>query len=105
MASDHPSAKTLLKAALQKANDAVSFDYRHNFEDAIRAYGDACSLIGQVMRISLHEGDRDKLEAIVRILAVVFRFSQAKVDFPQRVTYIRRIFELQGCLAPVVPKL
>ena len=66
MAMTPPSAKSLLEEALHKANNAVFFDYRQNFDDAIRAYGDACALLGQVMRISLAAEDRRKLEAIVR---------------------------------------
>ena len=68
MASSTQSAKSLLAEALHKANNAVFFDYRQNFDDAIRAYGDACALLGQVMRISLGSDDRRKLEAIVGAL-------------------------------------
>lgn len=69
MASNNPSCKSLLQEALHKANNAVFFDYRENFDDAIRAYGGACALLGQVMRVSLDDDDRSKLEAIVRILS------------------------------------
>ena len=65
MSSENASAKALLHAALHKANNAVFFDYRENFDDAIRAYGDACALLGQAMRISLNAADRRKLEAVV----------------------------------------
>lgn len=65
MASNHYSPKSILEEALHKANNAVFFDYRQNFEDAIRAYGQAYSLMGQVVRVSLSDDDRRKLEAIV----------------------------------------
>lgn len=66
MASNHSSAKAILVEALHIANNAVVFDSRQNFSDAIRAYGESCSLLGQVMRVSLDDGDRTRLEAIVR---------------------------------------
>lgn len=69
MASDNCNARSLLKTALHKANNAVFFDYRQNFNDAIRAYGDACAILGQVKRVTLNEEDGAKLEAIVGSLA------------------------------------
>ena len=65
MASNNYTAKALLETALHKANNAVFFDYRQNFQDAIRAYGDACAFLGQVRKVSLDNQDRAKLEAIV----------------------------------------
>ena len=65
MAESNPTARRLLQAALQSANYAVSLDYRQQFKEAIRAYGGACELLGQVKRVSLEEGDKEKLEAIV----------------------------------------
>jgi len=68
MASKDSSAKSMLAEALRKAINAVDFDYRQNFSDAIRAYGESCALLGQVMRVLVQDGDRTKLEAIVRSL-------------------------------------
>ena len=59
------SKKGLLLEALHKANNAVFFDNRGNKADAIRAYGDSCSLLGRVMRSTLDSVDRDKVETIV----------------------------------------
>ncbi|MCJ1452728.1 hypothetical protein MMC28_003071 [Mycoblastus sanguinarius] len=73
--------KEMLSEALHKANNAVFFDNRQNFEDAIRAYGDCCAMLRQVMRTTLEKEDRERLEAI-------------------RITYIKRIHELQEWLAP-----
>jgi len=66
MAPENHPAKSLLKAALQKANNAVYFDHCQGFEDALRDYGEACALLGQVMKVSLGEEDKTTLEAIVR---------------------------------------
>lgn len=55
----------MLSRALQKANTAVLLDNASNFEGAIEAYSDACSLLQQVMIRSSGEDDRRKLEAIV----------------------------------------
>lgn len=62
----HDSRKGLLKEALHKANNAVFFDDRGNYADAIRAYGGACALLGQVMKKPLESADRETVEAIVR---------------------------------------
>lgn len=61
------SRKGLLKEALHKAKNAVFFDDRGNYADAIRAYGGSCALLGQVMKKPLESGDRKTVEAIVRI--------------------------------------
>ena len=63
MAPNTYSAKSVLEEALHKARDAVYFDYQQKFQDAIRAYGQSCTLLRQVM--SLDVEDRIKLEAIV----------------------------------------
>lgn len=68
MASNHSSTKSILKKALHVAHNAVDFDNRQNFGDAIRAYGESCALLDQVMRVSLDDADRTKLEAVVSIL-------------------------------------
>lgn len=59
------SQRYLLEEALHKANNAAFFDHRQNYEDAIRAYGESCSLLGQVMRTSLDADDKRKIEAVV----------------------------------------
>lgn len=82
--STNNSKKEVLSEALHKANNAVFFDGRGNYSDAIRAYGDCCALLGRVMRTTLESMDRDKVEAI-------------------RITYIRRIYELQGVWAQCPP--
>lgn len=58
--------REILWEALHMANNAVFFDNRGNYKDAIRAYGDACAFLGQVLRTSLKDTDRNKVEAIVR---------------------------------------
>lgn len=63
--SPRDSQKEILSEALHKANNAVFFDDRGNYLDAIRAYGDSCALLGQVMRTTLESVDREKVEAIV----------------------------------------
>ena len=65
--STHDSKKTILSEALHKAKNAVFFDDRGYHADAIRAYGDSCALLGQVMRKPLESEDREKIEAIVSI--------------------------------------
>lgn len=74
--SKQPSQKAMLSKALQKANTAVLLDNAQNFEGAIQAYSEACSLLQQVMLRSPGEEDKRKLEAI-------------------RSTYSSRIVELQ----------
>ena len=59
------SRRYLLEEALHKANNAVFFDHRQNYEDAIRAYGESCSLLGQVMRTSLDAEVKSNIEAVV----------------------------------------
>ncbi len=61
----YDSKREILSEALHKANNAVFFDDRGNYADAIRAYGDSCALLGQVMRTTLESVDREKVEAIV----------------------------------------
>lgn len=65
MAPGPDTNQYLLKEALHKANNAVFFDYRQYWADAIRAYGESCSLLGQVMRTSLDEENKMKIEAVV----------------------------------------
>ena len=60
-----PSQKALLSKALAKANHAVVLDGKTNVEGAILAYGDACTLLRQVMIRSSGDDDRRKLEAVV----------------------------------------
>ena len=67
--------KEMLSEALHKANNAVFFDNRQNFEDAIRAYGDCCAMLRQVMRTTLEKEDRERLEAIVSRLLCTESFS------------------------------
>jgi hypothetical protein len=55
----------MLSKALQKANAAVLLDNAQNFEGAMEAYSEACSLLQQVMLRSSGEEDKRKLEAIV----------------------------------------
>ncbi|KAL2043061.1 hypothetical protein N7G274_004120 [Stereocaulon virgatum] len=76
----------ILKEALHKANNAVFFDHRQYWAGAIRAYGESCSLLGQVMRTSLDEQDKMKVEAV-------------------RITYVRRIYELQDFVTPTMHRL
>lgn len=63
--SKQPSQKAMLSKALQKANTAVLLDNAQNFEGAMQAYSEACSLLQQVMLRSSGDDDRRKLEAIV----------------------------------------
>jgi hypothetical protein len=60
-----PSQKAMLSKALQKANTAVLLDNAQNFNGAMEAYREACSLLGQVMSRSSGDDDKRKLEAIV----------------------------------------
>lgn len=60
-----PSQKAMLSKALQKANHAVLLDNAQNFEGAMDAYGDACTLLKQVMVRSSTDEDRRKLEDVV----------------------------------------
>ncbi len=63
--SAHDSKKLLLSEALHKAKNAVFFDDRGYYADAIRAYGASCALLRQVMGKPLETVDREKVEAIV----------------------------------------
>ena len=63
--SKQPSQKAMLSKALQKANTAVLLDNAQNFEGAMQAYSEACSLLQQVMLRSSGDDDKRKLEAIV----------------------------------------
>lgn len=63
--SKQPSQKAMLSKALQKANTAVLLDNAQNFEGAMQAYSEACTLLQQVMLRSSGDEDRRKLEAIV----------------------------------------
>lgn len=65
MSSNNYSARFVLETALHRANNAVFFDYRQNYGDAIRVYGETCALLGQVKKGGLREEDKAKLEAIV----------------------------------------
>ncbi|KAN0108406.1 hypothetical protein V8E51_008148 [Hyaloscypha variabilis] len=62
--SKQPSQKAMLSKALQKANTAVLLDNAQNFEGAMQAYSEACTLLQQVMLRSSGDEDRRKLEAI-----------------------------------------
>ncbi|QSZ31659.1 hypothetical protein DSL72_001226 [Monilinia vaccinii-corymbosi] len=62
--SKQPSQKAMLSKALQKANTAVLLDNAQNYEGAMQAYSEACSLLQQVMARSSGDEDRRKLEAI-----------------------------------------
>ncbi len=57
----------MLSKALQKANTAVLLDNAQNFEGAMQAYSEACTLLQQVMLRSSGDEDRRKLEAIVSL--------------------------------------
>ncbi|EKD13782.1 uncharacterized protein L3040_005601 [Drepanopeziza brunnea f. sp. 'multigermtubi'] len=59
-----PSQKAMLSKALQKANTAVLLDNAQNFDGAMQAYSEACTLLQQVMQRSSGDDDRRKLEAI-----------------------------------------
>jgi hypothetical protein len=58
--------KEMLNKALQKAHTAVLLDNAYNYEGAIDAYRDACSLLQQVLIMSTADEERYKLEQIVR---------------------------------------
>ncbi|ESZ97521.1 hypothetical protein SBOR_2068 [Sclerotinia borealis F-4128] len=62
--SKQPSQKAMLSKALEKANTAVLLDNAQNYEGAMQAYSEACSLLQQVMARSSGDEDRRKLEAI-----------------------------------------
>ena len=59
------SQTIILSKALQKANHAVLLDNAQNFEGAMEAYADACTLLRRVMSTSSTDEDRQKLEAVV----------------------------------------
>jgi hypothetical protein len=65
----------MLSQALHKANTAVLLDNAQNFEGAIDAYSEACSLLQQVMLRSTGDEDKRKLEAIVGSSRVTKAFS------------------------------
>jgi hypothetical protein len=65
-------AKPSLSKALRKANTAVLLDNAQNYEGAIQAYSEACNLLQQVMARSSGGEDRQKLEAIVSHVGIVF---------------------------------
>lgn len=73
--SKQPSQKAMLSQALHKANTAVLLDNAQNFEGAIDAYSEACSLLQQVMLRSTGDEDKRKLEAIVGSSRVTKAFS------------------------------
>ncbi|RDL37466.1 MIT protein [Venustampulla echinocandica] len=62
--SKQPSQKNMLSKALQKANTAVLLDNAQNFEGAMEAYSEACTLLQQVMTRSSGNEDKRKLQAI-----------------------------------------
>ncbi|KAL8901300.1 MAG: hypothetical protein Q9207_005273 [Kuettlingeria erythrocarpa] len=72
-----PSQKAMLSKALQKAKHAVLLDNAQNFEGAVDAYSDACSLLQSVMSRSSGDEYRMKLESV-------------------RTTYSNRINELRS---------
>ena len=61
----HDSRRVILSEALNRAKNAVFFDDRGLHADAIRAYGDSCALLAQVMRKPLDSEQREQVEAIV----------------------------------------
>jgi hypothetical protein len=73
--SKHPSQKAMLSKALQKANTAVLLDNAQNFEGAMQAYSEACTLLQQVMQRSSGDDDKRKLEAIVSFRTSIERHS------------------------------
>ena len=60
-----PSQKAMLSKALQKAHHAVTLDQHSNYEGAMHAYQEACSLLRRVMNRSSGADDRFKLDAVV----------------------------------------
>ena len=60
-----PSQKAMLSKALQKAHHAVTLDQHSNYEGAMHAYQEACSLLQKVMIRSSGVEDRLKLDAVV----------------------------------------
>lgn len=63
--------RAMLEGALQKAKDAVYADQTKDFEYAMRAYGDSCALLGQVMTRTQHGSEEWRsMEAIVGINAI-----------------------------------
>ena len=60
-----PSQKAMLSKALEKAHHAVTLDQNSNFEGAMHAYQEACSLLRRVMTRSSGVEDRLKLDAVV----------------------------------------
>lgn len=62
------SQKAMLSKALQKANIAVKLDNAHNYEAARVSYLEACELLQQVLVRTVGSEDREKLEAIVRLI-------------------------------------
>lgn len=63
--SKAPSQKAMLSKALQKAHHAVTLDQHSNYEGAMHAYQEACSLLQKVMIRSSGVEDRLKLDAVV----------------------------------------
>ena len=55
----------MLSKALQKAHHAVTLDQHSNYEGAMHAYQEACSLLQKVMLRSSGVEDRLKLDAVV----------------------------------------
>ena len=66
--STNDSSREILREALHKAKNAVFFDDRRYYADAIRAYGDSCTLLALVMKRPLESVDREKVEAIVSMI-------------------------------------
>ena len=60
-----PSQKAMLSKALEKAHHAVTLDQHSNYEGAMHAYQEACSLLRRVMNRSSGVEDRLKLDAVV----------------------------------------
>ena len=65
-----PSQKAMLSKALQKANHAVLLDNAQNYEGAMDAYKEACTLLQQVMVRSSGDDDRRKLDAVVSLAKI-----------------------------------
>lgn len=62
-----PSQKAMLSHALQKANVAVQLDNNQDIWGARQAYGEACSLLQNVLQRTSAQEDKRKLDAIVSI--------------------------------------
>lgn len=90
-----PPQKAMLSKALEKAHHAVTLDQHSNFEGAMYAYQDACTLLQKVMIRSSGIEDREKLDAVVSPRPSMEE-GEPTLIFIKRHTYEARIAELQG---------